>query len=140
MTKKAVNQNQPLDAGADNMNVTTRRPGKTVPGCTRIAATARTQNTPSATLDNAPNARTTVGTVPPSTRSRRTKKDPRALEVVAALKDGSASEIDDGRSNLRTLIKLGMERGFVIRGEISDCLPERDRRQHAFPTDLHPQP
>jgi RNA polymerase primary sigma factor len=31
---------------------------------------------------------------------------------------------DDGRAGLRALIKLGGERGFVIRGEISDCLPD----------------
>jgi RNA polymerase primary sigma factor len=124
VTKKAANQNQALDVGADNMNVTTRRPGKTVPGRTRIAATATTQDAPSATLDDAPNTRATVGTVPPSTRSRRTKEDPRAQETLAAQQDDSASESDDGRSNLWTLIKLGKERGFVVRGEISDCLPD----------------
>jgi RNA polymerase primary sigma factor len=124
MTKEAVNQNRALDVGADNMNVTARRTGKTVPGRTRIAATATTQDTPSATLDNASNAGMTVGTVPLSPRSRRTKEDPRAHEAVAALPDGSAGESDDGLSNLRTLIKLGKERGFVIRREISDCLPD----------------
>ena len=124
MTKKAANQNQTLDVGADNMKLTTRRTGKTVPGRTRIAATATTQDTPSATLDNASNAGMTVGTVPLSPRSRRTKEDSRAHEAVAALPDGSAGESDDGLSNLRTLIKLGKERGFVVRGEISDCLPD----------------
>jgi RNA polymerase primary sigma factor len=37
----------------------------------------------------------------------------------------SARENDEGRAGLRALIKLGSERGFVIRGEISDCLPDR---------------
>jgi RNA polymerase primary sigma factor len=124
VTKKAVNQNQALDAVADNMSVTTRRTGKSVPGRTRITTTAATQNAPSATLDDAPNTGATVGTVPPSTRSRRTKVDPRAQETLAAQQDDSASESDDGRSNLRILIKLGKERGFVVRGEISDCLPD----------------
>ncbi len=124
MTKKAANQNQGLDAVADNMNVTSRRTGESVSDRTHIATTVAPQDAPSAVLDNAPTTRPTVGTVPPSTRSRRTKEDPRAREALAAQQDDSASESEDGRSNLRTLIKLGKERGFIIRFEISDCLPD----------------
>jgi RNA polymerase primary sigma factor len=53
------------------------------------------------------------------------KANARVHDAGVALPDESAGENDDGRSGLRALIKLGNERGFVIRGEISDCLPER---------------
>jgi RNA polymerase primary sigma factor len=46
-------------------------------------------------------------------------------DATAALPDGSVGEHESSRAELRALIKLGNERGFVIRGEISDCLPER---------------
>ncbi|MFM0085273.1 RNA polymerase sigma factor region1.1 domain-containing protein, partial [Paraburkholderia sediminicola] len=53
------------------------------------------------------------------------KANARVHDAGAALPDESAGENDDGRAGLRALVKLGNERGFVIRGEISDCLPER---------------
>lgn len=54
----------------------------------------------------------------------------RALDVAAndlGMQDesGKENENESGRADLKALIKLGTERGFVIRGEISDCLPER---------------
>jgi RNA polymerase primary sigma factor len=125
VTKKAANPNPALDPVADNRNVTTRRAGKNAPGRSRITtATATTQTVPSAILDEAPNVRSTDGIGTPYTRPRRSKEDSRVREAVAARPDDAAGGNDDGRSNLRTLIKLGKERGFIIRGEISDCLPD----------------
>ncbi|MFM0500012.1 RNA polymerase sigma factor RpoD [Paraburkholderia caffeinilytica] len=63
------------------------------------------------------------GAVLPRATSRRTKAKARVQGAVASLPDEAAVENDNGRADLKALIKLGTDRGFVIRGEISDCLP-----------------
>jgi RNA polymerase primary sigma factor len=50
-------------------------------------------------------------------------RDP-APQHVEAPSGQSAAENESGRASLRALIRLGTARGFVTRGEISDCLPE----------------
>ena len=124
MTKKAVKK-QTLDVVPGNLNVASGRAGIDVTDRARTAAAVTTRPASSSTLDGARDSGSAVATVPPGTGSRRMKANARVHDAGAALPDGSAGENDDGRSGLRALIKLGNERGFVIRGEISDCLPER---------------
>ncbi|WP_144155195.1 RNA polymerase sigma factor RpoD [Paraburkholderia sp. BCC1885] len=91
---------------------------------TAAVAASRTQSASSTASDSAPDTDTAVGVVPSAARSRRTKANARARDASATRADGSSGEVDDDRVGLRALIKLGGDRGFVTRGEISDCLPD----------------
>ncbi|WP_087649174.1 RNA polymerase sigma factor RpoD [Caballeronia choica] len=77
------------------------------------------------TPDRAPDTLSTGATAQPQSAARRTKISARTDGAGVALPNQSAGDSESGRAELRALIKLGNERGFVIRGEISDCLPER---------------
>jgi RNA polymerase primary sigma factor len=79
----------------------------------------------SSTPDRAPDALSTGASARPQSRVRQTRTSARIHGAGAALPDQPAGDSESGRAELRALIKLGNERGFVIRGEISDCLPER---------------
>ena len=124
MTKKAVKKQTP-NVVPGNLNVTSGHAGIDVTDRARTAAAVTTRPASSSTLDGARDSSSAIATVPPGTGSRRMKANARVHDAGAALTDESAGENDDGRAGLRALIKLGNERGFVIRGEISDCLPER---------------
>ncbi|MFM0268798.1 RNA polymerase sigma factor RpoD [Paraburkholderia sediminicola] len=124
MTKKAVKK-QTLDVVPGNLNVMSGHAGMDVTDRARTAAAVITRPASSSTLDGARDSGSAIATVPPGTGSRRMKANARVHDAGAVLPDESAGENDDGRAGLRALIKLGNERGFVIRGEISDCLPER---------------
>ncbi|EIF35186.1 RNA polymerase sigma factor, sigma-70 family [Burkholderia sp. Ch1-1] len=121
MTKRAVKR-QALDVAAGDLNMQDGHAGITVAG---QAAAITTQPANVSKQDVAPHAGAANGTVLPRAASRRTKANTRVHAAIASLPDESSGENESGRADLRALIKLGTERGFVIRGEISDCLPER---------------
>ncbi|MGH8783413.1 RNA polymerase sigma factor RpoD [Paraburkholderia sp.] len=120
--KKAVNEDPVADAGADSIEITTQRVGNDATG--RVVLTSTTKNALAVMLNEAQGARPAIGMGQPVIRQSRSKARQPIHEAQAAGADDAVEENDDGRSGLRALIKLGSERGFVIRGEISDCLPD----------------
>ena len=124
MTKKSVKK-RTLDVVPDNLNVTGEHAATNVTDSASTSAAITVRPANSSTQDGAQDSGSAIATVPSAAGSRRTKANARVYDADAALPDESTGENDDGRSGLRALIKLGNERGFVIRGEISDYLPER---------------
>ncbi|MGF6970380.1 RNA polymerase primary sigma factor [Paraburkholderia sp. WC7.3g] len=124
MTKKAVKR-QTLDVVPGDLNVKNGHAGRGATDRARAAVAVTPRPMDSSTRDGARDTGSAVGAVPPGTAPRRTKANARVNDATAALPDDSTGENESSRADLRALIKLGNERGFVIRGEISDCLPER---------------
>jgi len=110
-------EKQTLDMVPENTNVADS-------SRTAAVAASRAQSASSTTSDGASDTNAAVGTAPSGARSRRTKANARARDAGATRADGSSGEVDDDRAGLRALIKLGGDRRFVTRGEISDCLPD----------------
>ncbi|WDD92828.1 RNA polymerase sigma factor RpoD [Burkholderia sp. FERM BP-3421] len=57
-------------------------------------------------------------------RDRRAKEKALLKEAFATSQPGTAEELEERRSKLRALIKLGKERGFLTYAEINDHLPD----------------
>ncbi|WBF65216.1 MAG: RNA polymerase sigma factor RpoD [Candidatus Kinetoplastibacterium crithidii] len=57
----------------------------------------------------------------PSKRSRRSKNDPKDLILKGPI---SQEEYENRRNNLKNLIRLGKEKGYLTFGEINDSLPD----------------
>ncbi|MFP3559241.1 RNA polymerase sigma factor RpoD [Paraburkholderia sp. SIMBA_049] len=123
MTKKAV-KTPAQDVVPNGTEVTTGHADPDVIGRTRtMTATGISAEPSNPTSDSARD--TGSGTARSKTGPRREKAVGSGRDASATPRDMSARENDEGRAGLRALIKLGSERGFVIRGEISDCLPDR---------------
>lgn len=57
-------------------------------------------------------------------RDRRAKEKALLKEAFASQQPGTTEELEERRAKLRTLIKLGKERGFLTYAEINDHLPD----------------
>jgi RNA polymerase primary sigma factor len=57
-------------------------------------------------------------------RDRRAKEKALLKDAFASSQPGTVEELEERRSKLRALIKLGKERGFLTYGEINDHLPD----------------
>ncbi|MGN6085766.1 RNA polymerase sigma factor RpoD [Trinickia sp.] len=57
-------------------------------------------------------------------RDRRAKEKALLKDAFASTQPGTAEELEERRSKLRALIKLGKERGFLTYAEINDHLPD----------------
>src|SRR6202046_1599198 len=57
-------------------------------------------------------------------RDRRAKEKALLKDAFASAAPGTLEELEERRSKLRALIKLGKERGFLTYGEINDHLPD----------------
>ena len=57
-------------------------------------------------------------------RDRRAKEKALLKDAFASSQPGTAEELEERRSKLRALIKLGKERGFLTYAEINDHLPD----------------
>lgn len=57
-------------------------------------------------------------------RDRRAKEKALLKDAFASHQPGTAEELEERRSKLRALIKLGKERGFLTYAEINDHLPD----------------
>ncbi|UDG83138.1 RNA polymerase sigma factor RpoD [Candidatus Vallotia lariciata] len=57
-------------------------------------------------------------------RDRRAKEKALLKDAFASRQPGTAEELEERRSKLRALIKLGKERGFLTYSEINDHLPD----------------
>ncbi|SEE84650.1 RNA polymerase, sigma 70 subunit, RpoD [Burkholderia sp. WP9] len=121
MTKRAVKR-RTLDVAAEDLDMQDERVRITVAGQTP-AITTQPANAPA--QDVTPHSGAPDGTVPTRAASRRTKASTLVHAAITSMPDESSGENESGRADLKALIKLGTERGFIIRGEISDCLPER---------------
>ncbi|AFZ82677.1 RNA polymerase sigma factor RpoD [Candidatus Kinetoplastidibacterium crithidiae] len=66
-----------------------------------------------------------------SKRSRRSKNDPKDLILKGPI---SQEEYENRRNNLKNLIKLGKEKGYLTFGEINDSLPDDLADDEVFDT------
>ncbi len=57
-------------------------------------------------------------------RDRRAKEKALLKDAFASSQPGTVEELEERRSKLRALIKLGKERGFLTYAEINDHLPD----------------
>lgn len=57
-------------------------------------------------------------------RDRRAKEKALLKDAFASHQPGTAEELEERRTKLKTLIKLGKERGFLTYAEINDHLPD----------------
>ncbi|MBN3767469.1 RNA polymerase sigma factor RpoD [Burkholderia sp. Ac-20365] len=57
-------------------------------------------------------------------RDRRAKEKALLKDAFSSSQPGTVEELEERRSKLRALIKLGKERGFLTYGEINDHLPD----------------
>jgi RNA polymerase primary sigma factor len=73
-------------------------------------------------------AKPAVKAAPPNdkmkARERKAKEKAFLREALAARQPGTEEELEARRSKLKTLIKLGKERGFLTYAEINDHLPD----------------
>ncbi|MBW0454453.1 MAG: RNA polymerase sigma factor RpoD [Candidatus Kinetoplastibacterium crithidii] len=67
----------------------------------------------------------------PNKRSRRSKNDPKDLILKGPI---SQEEYENRRNNLKNLIKLGKEKGYLTFGEINDSLPDDLADDEVFDT------
>ena len=83
---------------------------------------------PNGDAKNAPVAKPAVKAAPPTdklkARERKAKEKAFLREALAARQPGTEEELEARRSKLKTLIKLGKERGFLTYAEINDHLPD----------------
>jgi len=61
---------------------------------------------------------------PAKARDRRAKEKTLLKDALASHQPGTAEELEESRTKLRALIKLGKERGFLTFSEINDHLPD----------------
>ena len=57
-------------------------------------------------------------------RDRRAKEKALLKDAFSSSQPGTVEELEERRSKLRALIKLGKERGFLTYAEINDHLPD----------------
>ena len=57
-------------------------------------------------------------------RERKAKEKAFLREALAARQPGTEEELEARRTKLKTLIKIGKERGFLTYAEINDQLPD----------------
>ncbi|WP_216796651.1 RNA polymerase sigma factor RpoD [Candidatus Vallotia tarda] len=75
-------------------------------------------------LDESAGSFTTVKGEKIKARDRRAKEKALLKDAFASRQPGTAEELEERRSKLRALIKLGKERGFLTYSEINDHLPD----------------
>ncbi|MGE8510725.1 MAG: RNA polymerase sigma factor region1.1 domain-containing protein, partial [Paraburkholderia terricola] len=101
----------------------------------RVETTAGTANSMTKKLnevpvdDDATQSEETPAAVPGKVekvkaRDRRAKEKALLKDAFASSQPGTVEEIEERRSKLRALIKLGKERGFLTYAEINDHLPD----------------